>query len=311
MFSFHRPLSRASTETTATLDDNFSTSDDASSEVPYARRRATDTQIQALYSVFETNPYPTREERSSLAEEIGMEYKTVTVWFQNRRQSAQRKAWTQNSRARKRAEARQLADAEDTTPRGKSMMSLDHIASLNERSSSHAPPTLSPGPLLTPRKANSHACPTTPLSSIELWRHMPSSPPEDPASPGIDKLRLSVLPAQAKSTQSLEWACAKDRVSRRQLKKEGRGKENRPPKPSLATRRQTRKARSNTSSNGDETTRRNAGRAYTEEYVFAARGGRSGGSSTPFSTVNTSSENVAADVEAAMLLLDFAVVKGS
>ncbi|TFY70542.1 hypothetical protein EVG20_g2455 [Dentipellis fragilis] len=309
MFSFHRPLSRASTETTATLDDNFSTSDDASSEVPYARRRATDTQIQALHGMFETNPYPTREERNNLAEEIGMEYKAVTVWFQNRRQSAKRKAWTQNSRARKRAEARQLAVPEDTTPTAKSMMSLDHIASLSERPSGHTPLTSAPGPFLTPRKANNHACPTTPLSNFELWRHMPSSPPEDPASPGIDKLRLSVLPAQANSAKSLEWACAKDRVSRRQLKKEGRGKENRPPKSSPATRRQTRKARGNSSSNDGETARRDADRASAEEYAFAARGGRPGGSPTPFSVVNMPPENVAADVEAAMLLLDFAVVK--
>lgn len=97
-------------------------------------------------------------------------------------------------------------------------LSLDHVASLLERRSNspvHSrPSSLIPLPL-TPQKRRT-------ISASELVSHMPSSPPEPPSSPFAGKSRTSADPtAQIKPVKSLEWACARARVQRRD-------KENRP-----------------------------------------------------------------------------------
>ncbi|KAI0045207.1 hypothetical protein FA95DRAFT_1561344 [Auriscalpium vulgare] len=230
--------SRSTTPATAfnlylSTNDITSTSEDTIGEAPYTRRRASEEQLKILREIFEAKPYPTREERNTLALEVGMDYKAITVWFQNKRQSEKRKAWTKNARAKKRALARQealVATVEDP-PSLKSGISLDRIASMAERSpsSSHQSFTLplTSRPPLTPRRGTSRrVSPSTPIPRSELWMHMPSSPPDAPPSPAVEKIRLSLLPPKSKAAKSLEWACANARADRRNA----RGKENRAPK---------------------------------------------------------------------------------
>ncbi|KAI0068097.1 homeobox-domain-containing protein [Artomyces pyxidatus] len=215
-----------SPSTTPTAHDPPSNSEDTSCEVPYTRRRATDAQLKTLRAIFEAKPYPSREERNHLALEIGMDYKAITVWFQNKRQSEKRKAWTKNSRAKKREEARQAVDVAKPPPLT-SALSLDRIATLSERpsidpSAHDYPASTSTRPPPSPRRESMRMQPSTPTARSELWRHMLSSPPEPPSPPSADRRRLSLVPTKGRPMKSLEWACAKAREGRRYV----RGKEN-------------------------------------------------------------------------------------
>lgn len=70
-------------------------------------------------------------------------------------------------------------------------------------------------PPLTPRRINMKkivVSPTKPM--VNLWEHIPSSPPAPPSSPSADSLRFATLPTHSKKTRSLEWACAKARAER-------------------------------------------------------------------------------------------------
>jgi hypothetical protein len=128
------------------------------------------------------------------------------VWFQNRRQSDKRKAWTKRDRAKKKENSCQQVDAVLLKP----TISLDRIASRLERVQrpDHADKSRA---VLSPQKPRNVEEPQTPSHSKpnKLWAHMPSSPPEAPSSPSTELLNV---PCLVKSGRSLEWACAKARV---------------------------------------------------------------------------------------------------
>ena len=165
--------------------------------------------------------------------DIFRDYKSVTVWFQNKRQSSKRKAWTKSTRAKA------CVESEENKPHGnfvydtvvKPQISLDCIASLFERPSH---PTIHDNaskfqPPLTPRKTNHGDRAMSPASGSQLWTHMPSSPPESLSSPSADSFRFAMIHSPSRLMKSLEWACAKAREGRRQNK----AKENRAPPRSL------------------------------------------------------------------------------
>lgn len=141
--------------------------------------------------------------------------KFVTVWFQNRRQSDKRKAWTKKDRAKKKENSCQQIDAGFLKP----TISLDRIASRMERV--HPPVHHDkPRAVLSPQKPRNVEEPQTPSRSKPntLWAHMPSSPPEAPSSPSAE---LVNVPCLVKSGRSLEWACAKARLgSKRRLRRD-------------------------------------------------------------------------------------------
>jgi len=61
------------------------------------RRNAyTDEQLQRLKDVYEENKIPSDEERAALAEELGVESKRITRWFQNRRNEERRASPTRS-----------------------------------------------------------------------------------------------------------------------------------------------------------------------------------------------------------------------
>jgi len=208
---------------TATSFNIWTPLDYLPAQLANARKRPSHTQLQRLQAAFDASPYITKEERSTLAYEIGLyvvssiapysikpygfrDVKFITVWFQNRRQSDKRKAWTKRDRAKKKENSCQYVDAVLLKP----AISLDRIASRME--GVQWPERVDkPRPVFSPQKPRNVEEPQTPSHSKSnmLWAHMPSSPPEAPSSPSTELLNV---PCLVKSGKSLEWACAKARV---------------------------------------------------------------------------------------------------
>ncbi|KAF9225469.1 hypothetical protein BS17DRAFT_801492 [Gyrodon lividus] len=184
------------------------------SYVPYVRRRNTPAQLKALRQLFETAPHPAREQRQALANELGMELKSVTNWFQNRRQTTRRKSlsWNENkfttTHLAHHTPHRHRQKSSLKSAFNRSVISLDRVAALSERPSAISQPNL-PRLSLTPRKSNSKE--ETPPSPSELWRYMLSSPTISQSSPDLDEARMAILPSRAKTFRSLEWACLRAR----------------------------------------------------------------------------------------------------
>ncbi|QRW15431.1 homeobox domain protein [Ceratobasidium sp. AG-Ba] len=55
-----------------------------------SRKRVTPHQLKHLERVFASETHPSRGSREELARDLGMELKSVTIWFQNKRQSIKR-----------------------------------------------------------------------------------------------------------------------------------------------------------------------------------------------------------------------------
>ncbi|KAG1904705.1 uncharacterized protein F5891DRAFT_945165 [Suillus fuscotomentosus] len=222
------PLQRsASSSTISTVThSNTSIADTSISEanppvsthVPYIRRRNTPQQLKALQQLLELSHHPTREQRLALAMEFGMELKSVTNWFQNKRQTEKRKSliWNENNPPKIHApQSRHLKQHRPNKSISSFSVSLDKIAQLSERpspslllSTNQAPPTP-----LTPRTTNVRAQSSS--SPSELWKHIPSSPIVPQSSPGAEEARLAGLPSRSKTWRSLEWACLKARRDKR------------------------------------------------------------------------------------------------
>ncbi|KAF9245799.1 hypothetical protein BU15DRAFT_40532 [Melanogaster broomeanus] len=203
MTPLERTVSSSSTASTTSLSYPNAPEHLAGSSVsyvPYVRRRNTPVQLEALQQSFEITPHPTREQRQALANQLGMELKSVTNWFQNRRQTTRRKSlsWNENKFTKTRHSLRRHGPKDSLKPgRNRSAVSLDCIAALSERTP------------LTPRKSNVKE--ETTHSPPELWKHMLSSPTVPQSSPGLEEARMAILPSRAKTFRSLEWACLKAR----------------------------------------------------------------------------------------------------
>ncbi|KAH0838033.1 hypothetical protein J3R83DRAFT_6273 [Lanmaoa asiatica] len=55
-----------------------------------ARHRLSTAELARLEDVFRQETHPSRQRKKDLAAELGMDYKTVTIWFQNKRQTSKR-----------------------------------------------------------------------------------------------------------------------------------------------------------------------------------------------------------------------------
>ena len=147
--------------------------------------------------------------------------KFITVWFQNRRQSDKRKAWTKKDRARKKENI--CHKIRIHTVFSKPVVSLDQIASRSERVQPPALSDRSRAVLSTQKPENSITSTPTRSKPGALWAHMPSSPPDAPSSPPSDGLRSMTSPCLVKSGKSLEWACAKERIGNKRRRKRDKG----------------------------------------------------------------------------------------
>ncbi|KAF8560050.1 hypothetical protein OG21DRAFT_1502404 [Imleria badia] len=191
---------------------DLSTLETSDSYVPYVRRRNTPAQLSALHQLFEATPHPTRAQRQALSNEIGMELKSVTNWFQNKRQTSRRKSlsFSENNPPKTCLPPTPVhhRHRRSKTPLDRSKISLDRIATLSERPSLPLQSNLQRLPL-TPRKNNvQHKHPTSPSG---LWTHMLSSPVGPPSVPDPEEVRLAALSSRAKLLCPLEWACLKAR----------------------------------------------------------------------------------------------------
>ncbi|KAF5385388.1 hypothetical protein D9615_001079 [Tricholomella constricta] len=174
-------------------------SDDAAGSNTVARRtrkRFTNNQLTMLENLFHQNSHPSREDRDAVAKLGGMETKSVTIWFQNKRQTERKVALsnaTNNNTGRSPSSSSPLAAVAMTPSNRASRPSLDRVAS---RSELPMPPPRTPT-----RKRDPNAT---------IWDNMPSSPIAPPFSP---PLREYVEFRRSKRT--LEWACAAARLSDR------------------------------------------------------------------------------------------------
>ncbi|CAL1695046.1 unnamed protein product [Somion occarium] len=176
----------------------------SNSEIPFTRRRLLPEQIAALQALFEAKSHPSKEERGAIAAELGLELKSVNVWYQNRRRSAKKQAlaWkpenaSTSTRRNKKPSGSKIATS----------LSLDRIAASRERRDLSSRVSRSP---LTPKANRAYTDQIPPATDI--WDHIPSSPQAPPSSPGAESARLSKLPSGSKTLRSLEWACAKARA---------------------------------------------------------------------------------------------------
>ncbi|KAG9314070.1 hypothetical protein JVU11DRAFT_4851 [Chiua virens] len=58
----------------------------ASSTGRKARHRLSTAELTRLEDMFRQETHPSRQQKKDLASELGMDYKTITIWFQNKRQ---------------------------------------------------------------------------------------------------------------------------------------------------------------------------------------------------------------------------------
>ncbi|KAF8832868.1 hypothetical protein HHX47_DHR1001435 [Lentinula edodes] len=180
------------------------------------RKRFSNVQLMMLENLFHHNSHPSRQERETVARAGSMyvllsrsvscterftrvscrEIKSVTVWFQNKRQM-ERKGSTPNSSVRcPRHSSPSSAPYSFVLTTGQTLTarpSLDRIASRSEL------------PQSTPRTPTRQRDPARPI-----WEAMPSSPPFPMTSPsGKDYVEFGKLT----QTRTLEWACARRRLA--------------------------------------------------------------------------------------------------
>ncbi|KAG6911286.1 hypothetical protein DXG01_002125 [Tephrocybe rancida] len=182
------------TSSTASIDS----SDDATSSTALSfrrtRKRFTNDQLTMLENLFHENSHPSREDRDTVARLGGMETKSVTIWFQNKRQM-ERKTALNNTTNKSHSHSQSSLPLHTITSRS-SRPSLDSIAS---RSELPMPPPRTPTRQRDPNAA--------------IWDNMPSSPIAAPFSPPMREY-VDFTKSQ-RSKRTLEWACAAARLSDR------------------------------------------------------------------------------------------------
>ncbi|SAM07307.1 hypothetical protein [Absidia glauca] len=72
-------------------DDDDDDMDHQQHRIKTKRRRATKKQLQVLHRVFEHTFFPSTQVRAQLGRQLGMNPRTVQIWFQNRRQALRTK----------------------------------------------------------------------------------------------------------------------------------------------------------------------------------------------------------------------------
>ncbi|KAH8099355.1 hypothetical protein BXZ70DRAFT_295006 [Cristinia sonorae] len=90
-----RPSTRSSRaiRPTATTNDTPATIDTTKTNDPKSkkpRHRMTNRQLEHLEALYQKATHPSRQEKETLANKVEMDMRTVTVWFQNRRQLAKK-----------------------------------------------------------------------------------------------------------------------------------------------------------------------------------------------------------------------------
>ncbi|KAK7050441.1 homeobox domain-containing protein [Favolaschia claudopus] len=202
----------ASTATNTSSDDLYATFINESTDAitRRTRKRFTNVQLTMLEDLFHRHSHPSREQRESIARSANMELKSVTIWFQNKRQTERRTTLASgrvmptviinngnNTYPRPPSPMRSpsmasSASSASTSTSASRRPSLDSVASRSE--------LRAPAPRTPSRRHNAHA---------PLWENMPSSPVGPQFSPPAHEY---VEFGQEHRTRTLEWACARRRL---------------------------------------------------------------------------------------------------
>ncbi|KAF8204106.1 homeodomain transcription factor [Pholiota molesta] len=216
------PLSRTSSCASVSSEEDASMSSTTVTVIGSTRRtrkRFTNVQLTMLENLFHQNSHPSREDREAVARTGGMEIKSVTIWFQNKRQTERKTAQAGNPDAN--------APSPNVVP---NITSTLHTFSLHNsahhtvsRTSTSSPPfsVSSRGtarPTLDRVASRSElraAAPRTPSRRQDnpgaIWDNMPSSPLAPPISPPARE--FIDFGKNAKTRRTLEWACAAARLA--------------------------------------------------------------------------------------------------
>ncbi|KAF5311734.1 hypothetical protein D9758_018944 [Tetrapyrgos nigripes] len=241
-----RPLSRSDSMTSVESDgyDPPATVGPNASRDPSSRRtrkRFNSVQLMMLENMFHHNSHPSRQERETLAKAGEMEMKSVTIWFQNKRQTERRGAEKALNNNTNRTSSRNGHTFHNSGPstRLSARPSLDRVASLSELPEpvfSHEPRTPTrpriarslssdtiivdqDGSIVTTDQSTSsqgnNGSPDSPSTiriraPVPIWESMPSSPPVPFTSPPA---REFVEFGKLTRTKTLEWACARQRMA--------------------------------------------------------------------------------------------------
>lgn len=185
-----------------------------------SRKRFTNAQLVMLEQLFYQTSHPTREEREAVAQAAGMEIKSVTIWFQNKRQT-ERKVALHHAASQSNADGHRLAPLLEHSP--SPVVAVSTPPSLVSARSPHVTPRRRttpprPRPSLDRVATRSEArippprTPTRPRDPFASpWDNMPSSPLAPPASPPAREFVDFVG-----NGRSLEWACAAARLAGKQ-----------------------------------------------------------------------------------------------
>ncbi|KAI0694443.1 hypothetical protein BC835DRAFT_1415341 [Cytidiella melzeri] len=249
------PLSRTSSASSVSSVDTQASSDDVSRDGDTPRRtrkRFTSAQLMALENLFHQTSHPTREQREGLAEQVGIDLRAVTVWFQNKRQTERKVALhntTNDCTALTNAstpfpsmhsmgmgQSPQMFNASASHPPLSASPSLSSISSTSLRTvrshtnwpqlSDHRRPSLdhiasrSERVNQIIRTPTRHRTQSSPNNSHRLFDNMPSSP----LSPTGDRDRVYIdfaMRKKSKTKPTLEWACAAASMSTRRQLEEG------------------------------------------------------------------------------------------
>ncbi|KDR85827.1 hypothetical protein GALMADRAFT_132473 [Galerina marginata CBS 339.88] len=219
------PLSRTLSSTSFSSEDDASMASSTVTVISSSRRtrkRFTNAQLTMLENLFHQNSHPSREDREAVAKAGGMEIKSVTIWFQNKRQTERKTAASNNG----------SGNANGTSNIVPNITSTLHTFSLHNGSQStsrtSSPPfsvssrtsgsTTSSRPSLDRVASRTElrvAAPRTPsrrpTATGAIWDNMPSSPLAPPISPPARE--FIDFGKNAKTRRTLEWACAAARLA--------------------------------------------------------------------------------------------------
>ncbi|KAI0937406.1 hypothetical protein AcW1_001395 [Taiwanofungus camphoratus] len=244
----------ASVDTDASLESITSgvNADVADKAERRTRKRFTNVQLMMLEHLYHQTSHPSREQRDALAKGGDMEIRSVTIWFQNKRQTERRGRATfhnatnrtvvTNSSLFTSAPSGDTTRTIHTTPLAlsasatTSTVATATVASMSPRRSLRRQRTMPLTPIRRPsldhiaaraerpvpftpprRRTVSYPAPQTPprAHAPALWESMPSSPLAPPPSPHAERALLDFGRARMKRMRTLEWACAAARVEGR------------------------------------------------------------------------------------------------
>ncbi|KAG1754881.1 uncharacterized protein EDB91DRAFT_1276361 [Suillus paluster] len=208
------------------------------------------TQLMRLESIYQRDTHPSRQRKTQLVDELGLDYKTITIWFQNKRQVAKRSPpgvssiplqirngvsqtpdhqhalqspsvlrrvssaiGERHSTARDSAIGLKQGKDVDKSPLKKSLQVKPLLTSLGSFISSKPPKASHGKDQVQPTVASK-------TSAKELWQHLPSSPTapssvSDRGGEACSTARDENDTPCSKRGLTLEWACDRQTKRRR------------------------------------------------------------------------------------------------